>query len=95
MADISFTSHVTMTNREGVAVVRSICREAPMKYLESVWRIEKDGEEQSKVDYKLDFEFVSPLYQMTTSLFLDVMGRTMMETFISKAQEIHRLNSRN
>lgn len=90
--ELSYTSHVCMEDNskpegssKGKWVVRSLCQDEPLKKLESVWQIEEDGPKTSKVDYFLDFEFNSPVYQLASSVLKDSMGSQLWTIFEKQA----------
>lgn len=71
---LSYTSHVKMSQDGETWTIRSLCKDEPLKKLESVWEITEKDRKSCDVNYKLDFQFSSPIYQLASSVLKDSMG---------------------
>ena len=81
---LSYISHVSLkpgsdTNKRCSVV--SICKDPPLRHLKSQWELEEIAELKTKVKYELEFEFISPIYQLTSSVFVNHLGVEMWSIF--------------
>lgn len=90
LGEISYNSHVRITEHPNRCTITSLCTDHPLKHLQSIWDIAAEGEHSAMVSYNLDFEFNSVLYQLTSRAFLNFMGQNMWDTFVKRAKEVYR-----
>lgn len=90
-----FESKVKCTINEGVYEIVSVSKNTPVfESMVSVWRMSSIGKDRCKVDYSIEFKFKNMLYQSASSYFIGVIGQATMNSFISRARDLHEKDNR-
>ncbi len=82
----SFTSKVSLTPPDVIDVKYL---KGPLKYLNNHWRFEPDGKGGCIVDFYVDFEFKSRLFQSVAGALFNEAVRRMIHAFESRAEQIY------
>lgn len=78
-----FTSHVTLTEPNMIEVAYI---DGPFKYLKNIWKFDPDDQGHCVVDFYVDFEFKSKIFdKMIGPLFHDAVHR-MVTAFENRVQ---------
>ena len=89
----SFTSKVSLAPPDVIDVKYL---KGPLKYLNNHWRFEPDGKGGCIVDFYVDFEFKSRIFQKVAGTLFNEAVRRMIHAFESRAEEIYgRKNGRS
>jgi ribosome-associated toxin RatA of RatAB toxin-antitoxin module len=83
--DFSYTSHV-YTNESNI-VLSVVENSKIFERLESLWVIKENKDCTIQVDYSINFEFKNLIFSNATSLFLDFMGKNIVQAFIEKCEK--------
>jgi len=84
----SFISRVTHKYDEDKKTYKvvSTCKESQMlKTLESIWSIRAIDDQTCDVDYHIDYEFSSYLYQKAASMFMSTIAQGTLDAFEARA----------
>jgi len=81
-----FTSRVTKVRPTTVHVDYV---DGPLRHLHNDWRFESDGKGGSLVDFSIDFEFKSRVFQMVAGQVFDRALRTMIGAFETRAAQLY------
>lgn len=81
-----FTSRVTL---DPPREIRVDYIHGPMKYLYNHWRFEDDGEGGCVVDFLVDFEFKSHLFEMMIGRLFEEAVHHMVRAFETRARAIY------
>ena len=82
----SFTSKVSLAPPDVIDVKYL---KGPLKYLNNHWRFEPDGKGGCIVDFYVDFEFKSRIFQKVAGTLFNEAVRRMIHAFESRAEAIY------
>ena len=82
----SFTSKVTLQEPDKIDVTYL---KGPLKYLNNHWRFEPDGNAGCIVDFYVDFEFKSRIFQSVVGTLFNEAVRRMIHAFEARANAIY------
>ncbi len=63
--------------------------EGPFKHLDGGWRFTPLGDTACKVEFRLHYEFSSRLLEKALGPVFSHVANTLVESFVSRAQQIH------
>ena len=81
-----FTSKVTKTRAEAIHVDYL---DGPLKYLRNDWKFASDGKGGTLVDFAIEFEFKSRLFEMVAGQVFDRALRMMINAFEERAAKLY------
>lgn len=81
-----FTSKVTKTRAEAIHVDYL---DGPLKYLRNDWKFAPDGKGGTLVDFSIEFEFKSRLFEMVAGQVFDRALRMMINAFEERASKLY------
>lgn len=86
----------TTRNRlhHGKAIRMSLVN-GPFKHLEGEWRFTPLGEDGSKIELHLEFDFSSKLLKATVGPVFNHIAETMVDAFCRRAHELYGKNGKN
>ena len=85
-----FTSKVT---KQRPASIHVDYVDGPLKYLHNDWRFEPDGKGGSHIDFSIEFEFKSRLFEMVAGQVFDRALRMMIGAFEERATKLYGASS--
>lgn len=86
-----FTSKVT---KRRPAEIHVDYVDGPLKYLHNDWRFASDGQGGSLVEFSIEFEFKSRLFEMVAGQVFDRALRTMIGAFEERAAKLYASSPR-
>ena len=82
----TFTSDVRFDSNN--LIINVIYIKGPLKNLQNQWKFEKIDKNNTKVHFKIQFEFKNIIYQKISELFFDLIENKMIFSFKKRADEI-------
>lgn len=86
MAREKFGSKVTLSQSDHIHVEYL---SGPMKYLSNHWRFIREPDGSCTIDFYVDFEFKSALFQSLIEVFFNKAVTKMVEAFEARAEELY------
>ncbi|MGQ0484854.1 MAG: type II toxin-antitoxin system RatA family toxin [Hyphomicrobiales bacterium] len=69
--------------------VKAHCEEGPVKFLDSEWRIAAAGDNESDIQFSVDYTLKSRSLQFLLSGMFDLMVRRIMKAFEQRAHKLY------
>jgi ribosome-associated toxin RatA of RatAB toxin-antitoxin module len=82
----SFTTRNINTPHEGIEMQ---LLDGPFKHLHGLWRFTELGEDGTKVELLLEFEFSSKLLDFTVGPVFSQIANTLVDAFTKRAREVY------
>jgi ribosome-associated toxin RatA of RatAB toxin-antitoxin module len=83
--DFSYISNVYTVEPNIVLSVVDSSSSKVFERLESIWLLNENPDETITVDYSINFEFKNIVYSNATSMFLDFIGKDIVQAFIDRS----------
>ncbi len=82
-----FSSKVILEYPEKITVEY---QSGPMKYLRNYWRLREMPGGHTEIDFFVDFEFKSKVFESLSSMFFHEIVKRMINAFEDRAKEIYK-----
>jgi len=81
-----FTSRVTLVRPDAIHVEYL---EGPLKYLSNHWRFIREPDGSTTIDFYVDFEFKSKIFQKVMGVFFNEAVKRMVAAFEERAHALY------
>ena len=87
----TFTSRVTLDSPERITIAY---KKGPFSRLSNIWQFTPlDGGQKTEIDFQLDFEFRSRVFQKLIGLLFEEAVRRMVAAFEARAADLYGKSS--
>lgn len=87
-----FTSNVILTSPlSGIAKIDVVLEKGPFSYLKNHWHFKSIGENDTEVNFQIDFEFRSKLFSKMIGHLFESAQRKMIKAFEERANSCYSL----
>lgn len=83
----SFSTRNTYSNQQQRIQIALV--DGPFKQLEGFWQFTPLGTQACKIEFELDYEFSSRLFEPVMGPMFKILSNTMVDAFIKRAQQVY------